>query len=239
MHYTQKTIYSTTFCGVKGLFLHQVDDFAFASPNYEIAKAIYGIIGNHLKLPGEEEPSFAYTELVDDYNSVHAIWLPALLLNTLTTFSHGWDKPSPHEATTEHKAIPFSPDAVTSLYKEVGPPEDTPKHSALQEKQGFSYNLLLIELMYEYVICHPHIGYHMTNLSKFQQPNTILCLNMLCNNFVVPAHGVLFILALFLMLCWHPTVQYKLVNLVLESFNRLLSSNFSALIHMRDVRGWS
>ena len=65
-----RTIYSTTFRGVKVLLLCQVDDFALASPDESIAKAIYDVIGNRLTLPGEDKPPFAYIGLVDDYNGV-------------------------------------------------------------------------------------------------------------------------------------------------------------------------
>ena len=64
------TIYSTTFRGVKVLLLRQVDDFALASPDEDIAKMIYDIIGKRLMLPGEDKPPFAYMGLVDDYNGV-------------------------------------------------------------------------------------------------------------------------------------------------------------------------
>ena len=40
-------MYSTTFCGVKVLFLQQVDDLFFASPSKEIAEAISDIIGKY------------------------------------------------------------------------------------------------------------------------------------------------------------------------------------------------
>ena len=65
-----RTIYSTTFRGVKVLLLCQVNDFALASPDEDIAKAIYDIIGKPLTLPGEDKPPFAYMGLVDDYNGI-------------------------------------------------------------------------------------------------------------------------------------------------------------------------
>ena len=44
----------STFRGVKVLLLRQVDDFALASPDEDIAKAIYDIIGKRLTLPRED-----------------------------------------------------------------------------------------------------------------------------------------------------------------------------------------
>ena len=168
-----RRIYSTTFRGVKVLLLWQVDDFALASPDKDIAKAIYDIIGKRLTLPGEDKPPFAYMGLVDDYNGVQVEQSSTLVSISAAKYidrvlkTHGWDTPSPHEATSEHKAIPFSGEVVPSLYKEKGPLEDTQEHADLADKQGFSYRSLLGELMYAYITCRPDIGYHVTTLSKF------------------------------------------------------------------------
>ena len=60
-------------------------------------------------LPGEDQPQFAYIGLVDDYNGVQIeqssdfVSYIDLVLKT-----HSWDKSSPHEATSDHKAILLS-----------------------------------------------------------------------------------------------------------------------------------
>ena len=97
-----QTIYSTTFRGVKVLLLCQVDDFALASPDEDIAKAIYDIIGQRLTLPGEDKPPFAYMGLVDDYNGVQVKQSSTLVSISAAKYidhvfkTHGWDNPSPH-----------------------------------------------------------------------------------------------------------------------------------------------
>ena len=48
-----QTIYSAVIDDVTVLLLCQVDDFALACPNEEIAKRIYGLIGSKLQLPSE------------------------------------------------------------------------------------------------------------------------------------------------------------------------------------------
>ena len=124
-------------------------------------------------LPGEKEPPFGYLGLIDDYNGVALeqsrrflrINGAPYILRVLKT--HGWDNPSATESSSDHKAIPFSTEIIPSLYKEVGPVEDTKEHAALQDKQGFGYRSLLGELMYGYVTCRPDIGYHVSTLSKF------------------------------------------------------------------------
>ena len=102
---------------------------------------------------------------------------PFLHENTLI----GWDIPSPHEAISEHKAIPFSAKVVPSLDKEQGPLEDTQEPANLADKQGFSYRSLLGELMYAYVTCRPDIGYHVTTLSKFSTAPAAIHFTMLKN----------------------------------------------------------
>ena len=54
-HHTthDQCIYSTTFEGEPVLLLRQVDDFAIACANENIAKCIYDIIGDRLKLEHE------------------------------------------------------------------------------------------------------------------------------------------------------------------------------------------
>jgi ribonuclease HI len=58
-------------------------------------------------------------------------------------------------------------DAVTALYKHIGPAENTPEHAALVAKHGFAYRTLLGELLHACVTCRPDIGYATISLSKF------------------------------------------------------------------------
>ena len=56
---------------------------------------------------------------------------------------HVWDKPSPHDATLENKAIPLFADIISSFNIEQGSLEDTQEHADLADKQAISYLLLL------------------------------------------------------------------------------------------------
>ena len=155
--------------------LCQVDDFALASPSKDIAKEIFEIIGNKIKFPLEKRPPFEYLGLLNDYNGVKveqtstnlAITAQDYLTRVLTT--HGWNTPSAKDLPAGNRSVPFSPDILPSLYKEVGAREETPEHLLLQKKKGFKYRSLLGELMFAYVTCRPDIGYHVTTLSKFSQ----------------------------------------------------------------------
>ena len=65
-----RTVYWTTFRGVKVYLLRQVDDFALASPSEDIAKEIFQIIGEELKFAKEDEIPLEYLGLLDDFNGV-------------------------------------------------------------------------------------------------------------------------------------------------------------------------
>ena len=155
------------------VFSNQVDDFALASPDENIAKEIYKIIGDRIKFPSEKSPPFEYLGLMNDYNGVKveqtstniAIHAKDYITRVLT--SHGWDKPSSPTDDRNPKKPPFSPDMLPNMYKQEGDLEDTPGHAKREDKFGFKYRSILGELMFAYVTCRPDIGYHVTTLSKF------------------------------------------------------------------------
>jgi hypothetical protein len=74
---------------------------------------------------------------------------------------------TPSAKGSEHHNSTLLVDAITLMYKEVGPSEGTHKAADLSSKHGFSYHGLLGELVYSYITCHPNIGYTITTLSKF------------------------------------------------------------------------
>ena len=65
-----RTIYSTTYKSHCVLMLRQVDDFSIACENEWIAKEIYTIIGDKLKLHTETKTPFKYLGLIRDFNGV-------------------------------------------------------------------------------------------------------------------------------------------------------------------------
>jgi len=166
-----RSTYSATFEGTRILLLRQVDDFAVACPNEDIANHLYDQIGKALQLPSENTPPFKYLGLINDFNGLDvAQYSDAIKLScekyidrVLTT--HGWSKPSPPVPSKPSAPLPV--DAVTSLYAHQGPPENTAEHAALVAKYGFAYRTLLGELLYAYVTCRPDIGYATIMLSKF------------------------------------------------------------------------
>jgi len=166
-----KSMYSATFEGTRIILLRQVDDFAMACPNEELAKRLCDQIGRALQLPSEDTPPFKYLGLVKDFNGLDvAQYSDAVKLScekhidrVLTT--HGWSKP--HPPVPMKPSAPLPVDAVTSLCAHQGPPENTAEHAALVAKCGFAYRTLLGELLHAYVTCRPDVGYATIALSKF------------------------------------------------------------------------
>jgi hypothetical protein len=63
-------IYSAMLDGKPILLLCQVDDFALACPNEQLAKCIYDFIRDSLKLKHEKVTPFEYYGLLEEYNGV-------------------------------------------------------------------------------------------------------------------------------------------------------------------------
>lgn len=55
--------------------LRQLDDFAFVCEDEQIAKNMFNVLGQLLKLPSEEKVPFKYMGPVDDFNGVDIIQL--------------------------------------------------------------------------------------------------------------------------------------------------------------------
>jgi len=165
------SIYSATFEGTKTLLRHQVDDYAVACPNEDLAKHLYDQIGEALQLPSEDTPPFKHLGLLNNFNGLdiaqHSDAIKLLCekyIDRLLT-THGWLKPSPPVPSKPSAPLPV--DTVTSLHAHQGPPENTAEHAALVSKCGFAYRTLLGKLLHAYITCRPDIGYAFIMLSKF------------------------------------------------------------------------
>ena len=93
-----RCIFRATFKGHEVYLLKQVDDMAISSPNEEIAKEIFDIIGRKLQLRHESSPPFEYLGLINDFNGIDVnqckeyieIACPKYIDRILR--SHNWDK---------------------------------------------------------------------------------------------------------------------------------------------------
>ena len=121
-----RTVYWTTFRGVKVYLLRQVDDFALASPSEDIAKEIFQIIGEELKFAKEDKIPLEYLGLLDDFNGVKVqqsaenvvLSSEGYIERVLRT--HEWETPSRADPSP-NRCVPFSPDTLTQIYKDFDP----------------------------------------------------------------------------------------------------------------------
>ena len=144
------------------LLLCQVDDFAIACPNEDIAKHLHDQIGQRLQLSSETVPPFKHLGLLKDFNGLNiaqhsdAIKLFCEKCVNRVPPTHGWSKPSP--PVPSKPAVPMPVDTVTPLHAHQGPPENTAEHATLVAKCGFAYHTPLGELSHACVACRPDIG---------------------------------------------------------------------------------
>jgi hypothetical protein len=147
--------------------------FALACTEQSISDKIYDIIGEKMKLPGEDKVPFEKMGLLDDFNGIDvqqkAEYIELSCGNYIDRImrSHGWETEAnmkPHSKPT----APLSTKTLNQLQKHSnGPVEGTKEHEELQSKSGFSYRTLLGEMMFAYVSCRPDIGYAVTLMSKY------------------------------------------------------------------------
>ncbi|GAX10430.1 hypothetical protein FisN_21Lu161 [Fistulifera solaris] len=166
-----RTIYSAVWNGTPVLLLRQVDDFALACPSESIAKDIFAAIGTRLQLPTEPQVPFKYEGLLRVFNGVNINQFDSCIEISAKDYigrvmqTHGWMTPSTHPTTVPQSPIPA--DSIPLIYENIGPPESSPDHAALETKHGFKFRSLLGELLYTYVTCRPDVGYALVTLSKF------------------------------------------------------------------------
>ncbi|CAJ1962516.1 unnamed protein product [Cylindrotheca closterium] len=166
-----RCIYRATYEGIPIYLLCQVDDFALAASNEDIAKAIYKRIGNHLKLPSETTVPIKYLGPLTEFNGVDVTQYNDSIVVSCHNYidrvlkTHSWTTPAPNKS--KYAGSPLPTDCISQLYSEPGYAKASPEHSKLIKKHNFGYRQLPGELLYAYVTCRPDIGYAVITLSKF------------------------------------------------------------------------
>ena len=78
--------------------------------------------------------------------------------------SHSWNEENSKVPAKPPYTLP--PDSPKNIISNSGPNKSTNEHKDPNEKSGFNYITIIVELMYCYVSCRPDIGYSVTILSK-------------------------------------------------------------------------
>jgi len=159
-----KNLYSAEIKGELIYICQQVDNFAIASNTMVVADYIICIIDKHVSTSNKGVGT-RYNGLNDlqthDYIKIHCeSYIDQILL------SHSWTDLGPKEPN-RHDMVPLLPDAVEQLQQLVGPLEGSKEHSELEAKLKLSYQGLLGELLYAFIIIHIKIGNVIQFLSKF------------------------------------------------------------------------
>ena len=137
-----------------------------------MADRIYDIIRQKLQLPNEDKPPFAKIGLINNFNEIDISQTNSYIKISCATYidwlvrTHGWKEDKGIKIISKTIA-PITTKALKQVYKQKGPIEGTAEHKALETKPGFSYQILLGEMMYAFVTCRPDIGYAINLLSKF------------------------------------------------------------------------
>jgi len=133
----------------------QVDDFAIASNSIAVGKYIIAKIDKKVTTSSKgigTEYNGIDVQQTQNYIKLHCkSYIEKVLL------SHGWTEPSPSELM-RHNIVPISPDTVSHLQNLTGPLEHTKEHLEIENKAKFSYQGLLGELLYSYIVIHVEIG---------------------------------------------------------------------------------
>ena len=168
----ERNLYRGTVDGQDVLICRQVDDFAIASHDPQIAEKLITMINERVTTDSKGMGSIvpkkghhlAYNGIdlyqTRDYVKVACDTYIGRLLQT-----HDWQDP---ELLAPYRdAAPVVDELAKTLYDLEGPAEDSTAHKALREKMGFSYRQLLGELMYAYVVARPDIGFAVCLLARF------------------------------------------------------------------------
>ena len=78
--------------------------------------------------------------------------------------AHGWNN---QKKKLWKNVFPLSDACLKPIYNESGPDKGTVDAFKLELSLGFSYRILLGEMVYVYVTCRPGIWYTITIMSKF------------------------------------------------------------------------
>lgn len=158
-------MYSGFVDGQKVLFLRQVDDFAVACRDTNIANKVIDLISAELSAPMHKLGLITRYNGIDvtqshDYIKLHSKTYIAKILK-----NHEWL----NDVFKGHvNPIPMKEDASyqTILDQAEGPTDPTEKHT-LENEMGFNYRNALGEALFAMITCRPDISFPVIKLSKF------------------------------------------------------------------------
>jgi len=143
------------------LLVRQVDDFALGCRQESTAKSVYAEISTKLTLHNEAEAPFEYLSLVDSFDGYDVLQTRDYINLSAESYirrllkAHGWDNPSPCELSNKSKPPLHESDVANLFNLAAGPVENTPKHKALEAKQGFECRSVPGEILFAFCFVVP------------------------------------------------------------------------------------
>ena len=158
-------LYSGTYEGEEMIFLCQVDNFAVACKNTDIANEFIDLISSDLSTQMKKLGVITRFNGVDvkqteDYIQLHSTTFLKKILKT-----RQWDNDM---EKTSINSIPMRGDNayMRILDNAEGPTTDETKEK-LEEEMEFSYRVALGEVLFAMITCRPDISFAVIKLSKF------------------------------------------------------------------------
>eukprot|EP00934_Nitzschia_sp_Nitz4_P000755 Nitzschia sp. Nitz4//scaffold72_size95085//6004//8247//NITZ4_004742-RA/size95085-processed-gene-0.2-mRNA-1//1//CDS//3329557321//755//frame0 len=149
------------------LILRQVDDFLIAAPTVHEALDVKHALQTHLTNPLNELGIIKRFNGIDidqtsEYIKLHCSTYIHKLLE-----QHEWHQNTLLPHTTKYSSIPMRTDsAFTQEFQTTSGPETTAEQEHLENQMGFSYRVVVGELIFAMTICHPDIASAVIQLSQ-------------------------------------------------------------------------
>ena len=159
-------LYSGKYNNTDILFLRQVDDFAIACPDEDLAKKIIGEINNHMSV------QIKYLGLLTRFNGVDVEQTRDYIKIYNTTYLRkilqghkNWFNKKMHCHTFP---MPMkSENSFAKTLESAVPPTTDKERVRLQREMNFNYRQAIGELIYAMVTCRPDISFPVIKLSQY------------------------------------------------------------------------
>lgn len=158
----ERCIYRARYEDDEVLFLRQVDDFAVACRNPEIAKKIIAIIGAKLTVPLNQLGTIKKFNGLDIKQTKYytKIYCESYLNKVLD--AHGWQ-----ETETAQNPLPMRSESTYQAQLETATPPTTEAEQKQLQDAHFNYRQVIGEAIYAMVTCRPDISFAVIKLAQY------------------------------------------------------------------------
>ena len=163
LYFTQN--YNNT--GKTVLFLRQVDDFAVACQDKELAQTVIKDINDKMTINVKELGEIDRFNGVDVQQTKHYVKIYNKTYINKMLQKHIWIHTENRDTTPPTFPIPMHPDTNHQRALESATPSTPEEQKKLEKEMGFGYRQAIGELIYAMVTCRPDISYAVIKLSQY------------------------------------------------------------------------